>query len=151
MSSRKFTNSYNLSCHTDRRFTTLHKNCTTGKFYRQADTSNMEEVAEQIAIWDRKSFRVGDLDPFRAFASTHTKAPIIELRSNHPSTWTVSISRKLAMLLLTHCSIQIHPIGEKSMAVFHLTGIWAWNSPVMTGNYVPPGAMPPENLPEGRM
>ena len=46
---------------------------------------------------------------------------------------------------------QLYQGNTNKVAVLSHAGIWAWASPLQTGNFVPEGQTAPEGIPEGRM
>ncbi|PPQ71225.1 hypothetical protein CVT26_011003 [Gymnopilus dilepis] len=88
------------------------------------------------------------LSPWQSLRFRDSEIPLKDAASSLSSTENLVIAKPVGK---TSTRWMLYRANTEKVALFCHAGVWAWNSPLSTGNYVPEGQSAPEGLPEGRI
>ena len=109
-----------------------------------------EKLEQALRYWKDFTFVPNYVKLQDAIDTILTDARAVEARHEYAPRWVVSMTENIAGSIHSYL-VQLVPRGQKKLARFYTAGIWRWNSDLETGNFVPPGKVPPARLAESRM
>ncbi|PPQ81644.1 hypothetical protein CVT26_013895 [Gymnopilus dilepis] len=97
--------------------------------------AHSQEILDLVNPWQAVRFRQTEITLDKAIASLQSDHPLISAKpvNSAGNRW------------------MLYQGNTNKVAVLSHAGIWAWASPLQTGNFVPEGQTAPEGIPEGRI